>query len=35
MRQLLVTLILALPLMTVSAQPDHKSGDSHLDFLAI
>ena len=28
MRQLLVTLILALPLMTVSAQPDHKSGDS-------
>jgi Spy/CpxP family protein refolding chaperone len=28
MRQLLITLILALPLMTVSAQPDHKSGDS-------
>ena len=28
MRQLLVTLILTLPLMTLSAQPDHKSGDS-------
>ena len=27
MRQLLVTLILTLPLMTLSAQPDHKSGD--------
>ena len=28
MKQLLVTLILTLPLMIVSAQPDHKSGDS-------
>ena len=28
MRQLLVTLIITLPLMTLSAQPDHKSGDS-------
>ena len=28
MRQLLVTLILTLPLMALSAQPDHKSGDS-------
>jgi len=27
MRQLLVTLILTLPLMTLSAQPDHKRGD--------
>ena len=28
MRQLLVTLILTLPLMTLSAQPDYKSGNS-------
>ena len=28
MRQLLITLILTLPLMTLSAQPDYKSGDS-------
>ena len=28
MRLLLITLILTLPLMTLSAQPDHKSGDS-------
>jgi len=28
MRQLLITLILTLPLMTLSAQPDHKSEDS-------